>query len=68
VEKCAVACGKRIVNIPPRSKKAITYQLLPDGPFDHRTIAEKFLEQSREMDPFIAEFVYGKLLEYHKNK
>jgi hypothetical protein len=37
--------------------------LLPDGMFDHRTIADRFLIESTNLDTDIASFVYEKIIE-----
>jgi hypothetical protein len=37
--------------------------LLPDGTFDHRTVADRFLIESKNLDSEIAGFVYEKIIE-----
>ena len=38
--------------------------LLPDGIFRSDDVAEEFLKRSREIDPAVADFVYGKIAAY----
>lgn len=38
--------------------------LVADGPFEQQAIAERFKEESGNIDPQIASFVYSKILEY----
>ncbi|HTY36011.1 MAG TPA: hypothetical protein VMH23_02815 [Bacteroidota bacterium] len=47
---------------PGRSKS--TPILLPDGMFDVRSVARRFLDESKEIDPVITDFVHRKLLEF----
>jgi len=37
--------------------------LIPDGIFDHRTIADRFLIESKNLDSEVAGFVYEKIIE-----
>jgi len=45
---------------PGRMK--MTPVLVPDGAFNVNTIARRFKEEARELDPKLSEFVYQKLL------
>ncbi len=44
-----------------RKKK---YMLIPDGIFNNEKLAQKFKEESKNVDPDTAEFILSKILEY----
>jgi hypothetical protein len=48
--------------LPGRMK--MTPVLVPDGVFDHTSIAERFRRSSGQIDPEIQEFVYEKVIHY----
>ena len=51
-------------NRPGKNKS--TPVLLPDGMFDVNSIARRFLQDSKEIDPSIAGFIHQKILEFTK--
>ena len=51
---------------PGRMK--MTPILVPDGAFDHTSIAERFRRSSRKIDPEIGEFVYQKVMHYPQSE
>lgn len=51
-------------NDPGKSKS--TPVLLPDGMFDDRSIARRFLEESKEIDATLSEFIHKKILDFNK--
>lgn len=53
-------------NRPGKSKS--TPVLLPDGAIDNHFIAERFTQESKDIDPEIATFVQTKVLEFGKPK
>jgi hypothetical protein len=38
--------------------------LVPDGTFDTKSVAVRFRNSSSQIDPLVADFVYGKLLDF----
>jgi len=51
-------------NRPGKSKS--TPVLLPDGVFDVRSIDRRFLDESKDIDASISEFIHKKILDFSK--
>ena len=51
-------------NRPGKSKS--TPVLLTDGVFDVRSIDRRFLDESKDIDPSISEFIHKKILDFNK--
>lgn len=57
------ATHHRVDDGESKPTRKATPVLLPDGMFDHRAIADRFLIESRNLDSNVAGFVYEKIIE-----
>jgi hypothetical protein len=59
---------KRIDDGEVSGRMKMTPVLIPDGSFDYKVIADRFLRESEAIDPGIRQAVYNRLTNYSQNE